>query len=358
MKIYILLFAVFTFLAISCTKSTEEVLLSSKPIDNKNVVTKTGETLTAILPSVIVKGTTVEFKGVASSTITKVLLNVGGFDLGTAVNVSPTDGTWSKVHNFSSAGINRLLIVKGLSSTGTVLITKTYSITVYNSLIPSTPNLVLMYHQVDPNPKSPDDVTVVNFTQQMQWLKDNGYTTITTEDLFIGALPSKSVLITFDDGYIGNFTNAKPVLENLNMKADFFVHTDYVGKPTTTTGSWDHMSWDQLRTIDASPLFSVYSHTKTHPKLTEITATQLATELAGSKQKVELELGGSRNFLAYPFGDYNLNVISATQSAGYLMAFAVANKGSFNKPLHYSFTRKGIGKDVTNIALFRTRIGA
>ncbi len=225
-------------------------------------------------------------------------------------------------------------------------------------VVPQIPPLVIMYHQIVDVPVHNDDVSTVNFTQQMQWLKTNGYKFISTEDLFNDApLPSGSVLLTFDDGYIGNFTNAKPVLENLNLKADFFVHTDFVG--TTSTATWNKMSWDQLRILDASPLFAVYSHTKSHPQLTQITATQLQNELVGSRQKLQTELGVAtkRDFLAYPFGDYNAAVITAAQNAGYTMAFAVANKGSFQKPLHYSITRKGVGKDVTTIALFKTRIG-
>ncbi len=224
---------------------------------------------------------------------------------------------------------------------------------------PQIPPLVLMYHQITETPRFPDDVSTVNFTQQMEWLKRNGYKTISTEDLFSdNQLPSGSILITFDDGYLGNYTNAKPVLERLNMKADFFVHTDYVG--TTSTTSWDKMSWNQVRTLDASSLFAVYSHTKTHPKLTEITAAQLQQELQGSKAKLEQELGatnGRKEFLAYPFGDYNLAVITAAQNAGYTLAFAVANRGTFGKPAQYSITRKGVGKDVTTIELFKTRIG-
>ncbi len=225
---------------------------------------------------------------------------------------------------------------------------------------PQIPPLVLMYHQIVDVTVNNDDVSTSNFTQQMQWLKTNGYNFITTESLFNDApLPSGSVLITFDDGYIGNFTNAKPVLENLGIKADFFVHTDYVGLPANGPNTWGKMSWDQLRTLDSSPLFAVYSHTKSHPYLTQIDATKLQQELVGSRTKLQTELGTvtKRDFLAYPFGDYNAAVITAAQNAGYTMAFAVANKGSFGKPAHYYITRKGVGKDITSIALFKTRIG-
>jgi peptidoglycan/xylan/chitin deacetylase (PgdA/CDA1 family) len=225
------------------------------------------------------------------------------------------------------------------------------------SNLPNKPSLILMYHQIDPILKSTDDVTDTNFKLQMEWLKENKYNTVATEDLFKGPLPPKSVLITFDDGYVGNYTFAKPILESLNMKADFYVHTDYVGVPATNNSlSWGHMSWDELKTLDKSPLFGVYSHTKSHPKLTEITPEELTIELVESKKKLEQELGGARKFIAYPYGDYNLNVINAAQKAGYLMALAVANKGVFDKLSHYSYTRIGIGSNVTTINSFKKRI--
>jgi peptidoglycan/xylan/chitin deacetylase (PgdA/CDA1 family) len=135
------------------------------------------------------------------------------------------------------------------------------------------------------------------------------------------------------------------------MKADFFINTNYTGVLS------NRMTWTQLRTLDSNPLFTVYSHTKSHPKLTEVSATQLTAELVESKQKIEDELGGNRNFLAYPFGDYDANVISATKQAGYLVAYAVSSRGSFGQPSQYSFVRTGIGKTVTTIELFKSKIG-
>ena len=361
MKLFFLHLSFFVFVVTSCSQDTNETDTTISKNLNINLVkpdnfsSKTEEILTAVMPNIILKGTNIIFTGTASNTISVIQLSVDGFNLGSTVANSNV-GIWSKTYNFSLAAANRQLTVKGLSSSGTVLITKTFKISVYNTLVPLVPSLVLMYHEITPTPNFNDDVSTTNFNQQMQWLKNNGYTTISTEDLYIlQSLPQKSVILTFDDGYAGNYTNAKPILESLNLKADFFVHTDYVGTKSTT--SWNKVTWDQLRIMDASPLFSVYSHTKNHLKLTEISPEQLATELIGSKQRLEMELGGLRNFLAYPLGDYNLNVINATQQAGYIMAYAVGNKGSFNKPLQYSVVRKGVGKNITTIQEFKTRIG-
>jgi peptidoglycan/xylan/chitin deacetylase (PgdA/CDA1 family) len=259
---------------------------------------------------------------------------------------------------FACSNVEELNNDKFQTNSKTSLVNNTNTVSSSRRTTPQIPPLVLMYHEITATPTFQDDVSILNFTAQMEWLKLNGYKTINTEDLFSDkVLPNGSVLITFDDGYAGNYTNAKPVLERLNMKADFYVHTDYIG--TTSTSSWSKMSWNEIRDLDSKTLFDVYSHTKTHPKLTQITPQKLVEELSQSREKLRQELGGTnkREFLAYPFGDYNENVITAAQNAGYTMAFAVANKGRFNKPVHYSITRKGIGKDIITIALFKTRIG-
>ncbi len=220
--------------------------------------------------------------------------------------------------------------------------------------------LILMYHETAPQGKLQSDVTTANFEAQLNWLKAQNYTTISMDDLYElkangKKLPAKPVLLTFDDGYIGNYTYAKPILEKRNMKASFFVHTDYVG---VKEGAHSHMSWDELKEIDKSPLFEVYSHTKSHPSLTTLKPDALLRELKISKETLEKNLGGTRPYLAYPFGDYNATVIDAARSQGYRLALAVGFKGTFGKSGVYSIPRVGIGLDVSTIAKFRSRIGA
>ena len=131
-KVIILSTLSFAFTIFSCTVDSKENLNNeASATENTDTFGRAGETLTTTIPNQIVKGQSVVFRGTASATITQVQLNVGGFDLGAPVNVSiPADGYWSKTYTFSEAGNNRTLLVKGLSSTGTVLLTKTYSINV------------------------------------------------------------------------------------------------------------------------------------------------------------------------------------------------------------------------------------
>lgn len=186
--------------------------------------------------------------------------------------------------------------------------------------------LVLMYHDIVATPAEQvagSDVLVGTFKAEMQMLKGRGYTTITLDELheaMLGnfTLPERSVLITFDDGYIGDLKFAYPYLKEQEMKAAFFVHTNYVGTQTEKL----HMSWDQLRTIDADPLFKVMSHTLTHADLPSLTMDLLIKEVRDSRAMVELMLGGSRPYFAYPYGKHGPASLSITRKY-YDMAFVV-----------------------------------
>ena len=71
--------------------------------------------------------------------------------------------------------------------------------------------------------------------EQLQTIKDNGYTTLTMSELndylFKNKpIPEKSVIITFDDGYRDNYTNAFPILKEFNMNATIFVISSYINR--------------------------------------------------------------------------------------------------------------------------------
>lgn len=218
--------------------------------------------------------------------------------------------------------------------------------------------LIVMYHEVLANPIYSSDVSTSNFTAQINFFKSEGYRTLSLDEFYEvvtnhAVVPEKSVLITFDDGYIGNYNNAIPVLQQNNFKAAFFVHTNFVG---VSAGSHPKMSWNQLRTVDANPLFEVESHTVTHGNLAQMTATQIQSELANSKAAIETQLNKTCEYITYPFGSYNEEVGKQAPQY-YKIGFAVSFLGYKNAPEAYSIPRIGIGKDLTSLALFRQRIG-
>ncbi|MDD6133882.1 MAG: polysaccharide deacetylase family protein [Selenomonadaceae bacterium] len=180
--------------------------------------------------------------------------------------------------------------------------------------------MVLNYHKIDNTFISlavrPDD-----FDEQMRYLRDNGYHTISPDELYDsiagnGELPENPVLITFDDGYEDNYTNAYPILKKYGFKATIFVITSFLGKDK------NYLTWDQAREMDAHGI-SIESHTVDHKSMTDLTDEQLRMELVDSKKKAEKELGHSVDYMAYPTGTYNLHIAEMVKEAGYKAAFTI-----------------------------------
>lgn len=180
--------------------------------------------------------------------------------------------------------------------------------------------LVLNYHQVADKTAylavPPDD-----FDAQMKFLVDSGCITITPDELYAGLngeieLPPKPVLITFDDGYLDNYTNAFPILKKYGLHATIFVIPSFTGVYP------NYMNWEQLKEMEANGI-TIESHTLTHPKLEELPDDEIRSELLNSKNLLEEQLGHPIEFLAYPTGTYNLHIAGIAQDIGYKGAFTI-----------------------------------
>ena len=204
---------------------------------------------------------------------------------------------------------------------------------------------VLMYHDVKLMPLNNFDVTLKDFRKQLQWLKNNGYKTLSMDE-FIEivesgrAFPDDAVLITFDDGYADAFSYAVPELKSRDMKATFFINPWYVGKKAK---GYPYITEAELKELADNPLFSIESHTTRHLHLDKITPDELLAELADSKSYLEELTGKQIRAISYPFGDYNAEIIAATQSTGYQVAFAADDRGLFDQPARYSIPRIYMG---------------
>jgi len=170
------------------------------------------------------------------------------------------------------------------------------------------------------------------FAEQMEYLYKDGYTTIDFDDyLKIRSgqcdLPPKPVLITFDDGYLSNYTMAFPALKKHGQKAVIFV----VLQPDEYTvekvkGVDDFVNEDQIREM-ASNNISIQSHTMTHCQLTDFDDEQVEYELTESRRRLESITGCSVEHIAIPRASYNRRIRNFVRDAGYKTA-CCNNKGS------------------------------
>ena len=160
-----------------------------------------------------------------------------------------------------------------------------------------------------------------DFDAQMEYLSSHGYVTITPDELYSGLngeleLPKKPVLITFDDGYADNYTNAFPILKYYGMRATIFVIPAFVSKYK------NYLTWEELREMESGGI-TIESHTMNHYKLEELPDDEIRSELLNSKLILEENLGHPIEFLAYPTGTYNLHIAGIAKAVGYKGAFTI-----------------------------------
>jgi peptidoglycan/xylan/chitin deacetylase (PgdA/CDA1 family) len=217
---------------------------------------------------------------------------------------------------------------------------------------------VLTYHRVHTLPAVGQlDLIVdpVTFAQELGALKDGGYHTITQAQLFNAlykgaALPSKPVIISVDDGYVDDVRTILPDLERFHLVATFFVITGRTSEP-------GFVNADQIRQLDRAGM-DVGDHTAHHVDLTQLTATQLQSETAGSKRALEVILGHPVSVFAYPFGAENATVVAAVRAAGYALAYTTAGGTTESTAAPLTMPRIHVGRDETATGLIGLLGGA
>ena len=150
---------------------------------------------------------------------------------------------------------------------------------------------VLNYHQVEVKDGNPLTLHPEQFEAQMAYLKEEGYTTVTIDELMDAcengaALPEKPVVITFDDGYEDNYEYAYPILQKYGFKATIFLIYDL------TDAYPGYLTWNEIAEMKASGLMRFESHTMTHANLSKLTAeADLRHEIADSQRLLSEKLG-------------------------------------------------------------------
>lgn len=171
----------------------------------------------------------------------------------------------------------------------------------------------------------------------MEWLAAHDYTTISPDQLLDGlngrtTLGPRSVVLTFDDGYLSLYQFARPLLTRLGFVATLFLTTNPVGLASYDKESsfkaagyptYDRpLNWAELAEM-AEAGWSIESHSCSHPFLSKLDPDRLLDELAKSRQQIEQHLSNPVHFLAYPYGDYSQRVLAGVKKAGYKAAFTV-----------------------------------
>jgi peptidoglycan/xylan/chitin deacetylase (PgdA/CDA1 family) len=185
---------------------------------------------------------------------------------------------------------------------------------------------ILMYHYASQPPPDADQyrldlsVTPGQLDEQLRWLRDAGYTSVTLDALYdalvAGApLPPRPVILTFDDGYADAYTHAFPLLERYGFVATFFVVTEWLDHEQP-----GYLTWEQARIMAAAGM-SIQSHSRSHPDLTaDCDFDCLVFQILGSVESIEAQIGVRPRFFCYPSGRYDAAVLALLQEVGIVAA--------------------------------------
>ncbi|MGL5082651.1 MAG: polysaccharide deacetylase family protein [Microcoleaceae cyanobacterium] len=185
---------------------------------------------------------------------------------------------------------------------------------------------VIMYHDILSEKQVFFDVTIKEFKQQLDSIRESGSTPISLDQLIAHletgtSLPSKSIVLTFDDGYAGHYEIVYPLLKEYNYPAVFSVYSDKVEGKIAGRSS---LNWEQLREMASNPLITIASHSITHPPdLTELSDVQLQQEVVESKRILEEKLEVPIHYFTYPEGKYDERVSAWVKAAGYKAALTM-----------------------------------
>lgn len=200
---------------------------------------------------------------------------------------------------------------------------------------------ILCYHQIrdwkptDSKVSREYIVPPAAFAAQMRMLADSGYHTISPDQLYAylisGArLPSKPILLSFDDTDLDQYTVAYPEMKKYGFRGMFFIMTVSLGKA-------HYMSREQVHALSEDGN-TIGSHTWDHHNVKKYEGNDWITQLDKPTKQLEEITGKSIKYFAYPFGLWNTAAFPELKKRGFVAAFQLNEKPDPVDPL-YSIRR-------------------
>lgn len=207
---------------------------------------------------------------------------------------------------------------------------------------------MLCYHAVSPTWETPLAVTPEAFDGQLTMLVKRGFKGAKFTDAVLHPPHRRTLAVTFDDAYLSVLARAGPTLSRLGLVATVFVPTAFMDtRRMLLWNGLDHwadtpfadelqgMCWDDLRSLLALG-WEVGSHTRTHPRLSELDEEAALVQLVESRLECERRLGAPCTSIAYPYGNADERTIAAAAKAGYVagawLSSSLARDGSLRWP--------------------------
>ena len=210
---------------------------------------------------------------------------------------------------------------------------------------------IIMYHSVLKSKKSKYIVTPEQLENDLKYIKEEGYTTITMTDLIEYVykdkpLPEKPIMITFDDGYYNNLTYAAPLLKKYDMKAVISIvgkYTDDFTRTNEANVNYGHLRWEDINLLINEGTIEFQNHSynlhstsgkrkgsmkKKGESLEEYTKL-LKEDIMKLQEEFNENTNYTPNTFTYPFGAVSKDSVESIKELGFKASLSVSDKVNY-----------------------------
>lgn len=200
--------------------------------------------------------------------------------------------------------------------------------------------VILQYHHVSEDTPAITSVTPAQFKEQMQYIADNDFVVTPLSEL-VDAIRAKrpiadnTIVITFDDGYKSIARTAHPILKEYGFPYTLFVSVEPIKAKYS-----EMMSWGELITLSKEGA-EIANHSWDHEHLIrrlegETKAqwlTRIETNILNTEKAIVKATGQNHKMLAYPYGEYNLDIEQMLQRHGFVGLGQQSGAAGLHSPL-------------------------
>ena len=218
-----------------------------------------------------------------------------------------------------------------------------------------------IYHRFDETRYPSTNISAEIFSQQLEYTKNQNIEVISLNEMATRLaagkdLPDHAVSFCVDDAFRSFYDVGMPIIRQYGFPFTLFVNTDAVG----THG---YLNWDELKELVAEGV-TMGNHTANHAYLVELQPGEtfpqwkkrIQADIEKSQQQFEKHLGFKPTLFAYPFGEYNAEVVEIIKDAGFVAAFAQQSGVIHSGNNRYILPRFPMGGPFATFAGFKLKL--
>ncbi|MDA8822191.1 polysaccharide deacetylase family protein [Candidatus Pelagibacter bacterium] len=175
----------------------------------------------------------------------------------------------------------------------------------------------LMYHRFEENKYPSTNIKILEFKKHLEIIQKNNIKFVNPKNFekeLSNNKKQRKILLTIDDGFLSFYQNAWPILKKRKIPFILFISTREVG-------SFNYMSWKQIREISEEDFVEIGNHSHAHEYLVDESNEIIKADIQTSIKIFKDKLGKNSKFFSYPFGEYSINFKNIIKSFGFEYAF-------------------------------------